>query len=84
MTHLALITYVQRRARPRELRAAQGVYGVVSGGLMAVATLAAGPLYAAFGAMAYLGMGAMTALGVVIIFVNRVRIPGGARPAGLR
>jgi hypothetical protein len=29
--------------------------------------------------MAYLGMGAMTALGVVIIFVNRVRIPGGAR-----
>lgn len=79
MTHLALITYVQRRARPRELRAAQGVYGVVSGGLMAVATLAAGPLYAAFGAMAYLGMGAMTALGVVIIFVNRVRIPGGAR-----
>lgn len=80
MTHLALISYIQKRARPRELRAAQGVYGVVSGGVMAVATLSAGPLYEAFGAMAYLAMGAMTALGVVIIFINRWRIPGGFVP----
>lgn len=80
MTHLALISYIQRRARPRELRAAQGVYGVVSGALMAVATLSAGPLYEAFGAMAYLVMGAMTAVGVVVIFIDRLRIPGGVIP----
>ncbi len=77
MTHLALISYVARRARPRELRGAQGVYGVVSGALMAVATLAAGPLYASFGAGAYSVMGVMTFAGVVIIFVNRLRVPGG-------
>ena len=77
MTHLALISYVARRARPRELRGAQGVYGVVSGALMAVATLAAGPLYASFGAGAYSVMGVMTFAGVVIIFVNRFRVPGG-------
>lgn len=78
MTHLAVISYVQRRARPRELRSAQGVYGVVSGALMAVATLAAGPLYETFGAASYLAMGAMTALGAAIIVANRLRIPGGA------
>ena len=77
MTHLALISYVARRARPRELRGAQGVYGVVSGALMAVAILAAGPLYASFGAGAYSVMGLMTFAGVVIIFVDRLRVPGG-------
>ena len=80
MSHLALIAYIARRARPRELRAAQGVYGVVSGALMAGATLAAGPLYASFGAGAYMVMGVMTALGFAIILVNRVRVPGGASP----
>lgn len=77
MTHLALIAYVARRARPRELRGAQGVYGVVSGAVMAVATLVAGPLYANFGAGAYGVMGAMTFAGVVIIFLNRLGVPGG-------
>ncbi|MGD1885555.1 MAG: MFS transporter [Cohaesibacteraceae bacterium] len=77
MSHLALIAYTTRRARPRELRAAQGVYGVVSGALMAAATLAAGPLYEQFGAFSYMAMAGMTALGVAIIVVNRVRIPGG-------
>lgn len=77
MTHLALITYVTRRARPRELRGAQGVYGVVSGALMAVATLAAGPLYESFGAGAYSVMGVITFAGVVIVFINRLRVPGG-------
>lgn len=77
MTHLALISYIARRARPRELRAAQGVYGVVSGAIMAIATLAAGPMYEAFGAGAYMAMAGMTALGAAIIIVNRVRIPGG-------
>ncbi len=81
MTHLALISYIQRRARPRELRAAQGIYGVVSGALMAVATLAAGPLYNAFGAGAYAAMGLMAFVGGVVVVVDRVRIPGGQRPA---
>lgn len=80
MTHLALISYISRRARPRELRAAQGVYGVVSGAIMATATLAAGPAYQAFGASAYLAMAVMTALGVAIIFINRLRVPGAATP----
>ena len=79
MTHLALIAYTARRARPRELRAAQGVYGVVSGALMAAATLIAGPLYAQFGPFAYMAMAGMTVVGVAIIVVNRVRIPGGRR-----
>ncbi len=78
MTHLALISYIARRARPRELRGAQGVYGVVSGAIMAVATLVSGPLYAALGAGAYVAMAVMTALGAAIIIVNRVRIPGAS------
>ncbi|MEM6712106.1 MAG: MFS transporter [Pseudomonadota bacterium] len=77
MTHLATIEYAARRAGPRELRAAQGVYGVVSGALMAVATLASGPLYEALGAGAYIAMGALTTLGAIIIVVDRVSVPGG-------
>lgn len=80
MTHLAVIAYISRRARARELRGAQGVYGVVSGALMAVATLAAGPLFSAFGPMAYLAMAGMTAVGAVIVFINRLRVPGGVKP----
>jgi PPP family 3-phenylpropionic acid transporter len=78
MTHLALISYIARRARPRELRGAQGVYGVVSGAIMAIATLVSGPLYAALGPGAYVAMAVMTALGAAIIIVNRVRIPGAS------
>lgn len=80
MTHLAVIAYISRRARARELRGAQGVYGVVSGALMAVATLAAGPLFSAFGPMAYLAMAGMTAVGAVIVIINRLRVPGGVKP----
>ena len=76
MTHLALISYIARRARPDELRGAQGVFAVVSGAIMAVATLAAGPLYAAFGAKAYLAMAAMTAVGLAIVTINRLTVPG--------
>ena len=78
MTHLALISYIARRARPGELRAAQGVYAVVSGAIMALATLAAGPLYAAFGSLAYLAMAGMTLAGLAIVIVNRLTVPGGA------
>lgn len=77
MTHLAVIAFISRRGRARELRGAQGVYGVVSGALMAVATLAAGPLFGALGAMAYLTMAAMTAVGAAIILIHRVQVPGG-------
>lgn len=80
MTHLAVIAYISRRGRARELRGAQGVYGVVSGALMAVATLAAGPLFSSFGPMAYMAMAGMTAVGALIIFINRVRVPGGVKP----
>lgn len=77
MTHLAVIAYTTKRARLRELRGAQGVFGVIAGGIMAAAILVAGPLYSAFGAMAYLAMGVMTAAGVLIIFFNRLRVPAG-------
>ena len=82
MSHLAVIAYVQRRARARELRGAQGVYGVVSGAIMAVATLACGPLYEAFGTRAYLAMVLMTLVGSAIIIVNRLRVPGSAPRRG--
>lgn len=80
MTHLAVIAYISRRGRARELRGAQGVYGVVSGALMAVATLAAGPLFSALGPMAYMAMAGTAGVGVLIIFVNRLRVPGGVKP----
>ncbi|MEM1287320.1 MAG: MFS transporter [Pseudomonadota bacterium] len=75
MTHLAMIEYVAQRAKSQQLRAAQGVYGVVSGAIMALATLASGPLYQQFGAGAYLAMGIMTMLGTAIVLVNRLSIP---------
>lgn len=80
MTHLAVIAYISRRGRARELRGAQGVYGVVSGALMAIATLAAGPLFSTFGPMAYMAMACMSAVGALIIFINRLRVPGGVKP----
>ncbi|MEM1289760.1 MAG: MFS transporter [Pseudomonadota bacterium] len=80
MTFLALIAYVERRARPNELRAAQGVFAVISGAIMGLATLAAGPLFEAFGPVSYLAMAGMASIGTAVLLVNRLTVPAGLMP----
>ncbi|MBV6657125.1 MAG: MFS transporter [Devosiaceae bacterium] len=78
MTYLAMIEYVSQRAKPHQLRAAQGVFTVISGAIMGLATLASGPLYEAVGVYSYLAMAVMTAIGLGLVFAARRTIPGGA------
>ncbi len=73
------------RTVPEEMTAtAQGLCGMTAGGLMALTTLMAGPLYARFGAGAFYFMTGFAALAVVIMIVARIATqPQRAAAGGL-
>lgn len=61
--HLGAIHFISAAVPERAAATAQGLYAAVTAGiLMGSATLAAGPLYAALGANAYLAMAALAAV----------------------
>jgi PPP family 3-phenylpropionic acid transporter len=60
LAHLGAMYFILRAVPPRLAATAQSLYAVCASGLaMGLATLASGPLYAAFGGRAYLLMAAM-------------------------
>jgi MFS transporter, PPP family, 3-phenylpropionic acid transporter len=60
MAHLGAMYFILKAVPPRLAATAQSLYAVGSSGIvMGLATLASGPLYAAFGGRAYLLMSAM-------------------------
>lgn len=61
LTHLGTMLYIHQNIPARVRNSAQGLYSAFSGGIvMMIATSAAGPLYAALAAKAYLAMAAMS------------------------
>lgn len=66
LVHLGMIAYMAARLPPGAQASGQGIASVSQGTLMAAATFAAGPLYAATGAGVYWAMAAMTGLGVAV------------------
>ncbi|MBN9022698.1 MAG: MFS transporter [Rhizobiales bacterium] len=70
------------RTVPEELTAsAQGVMAMMSGLMMALATLASGPLYEAFGGNAFALMAVMPAVALVILVLFRRAVRPAPRPA---
>jgi PPP family 3-phenylpropionic acid transporter len=60
MAHLGAMYFILKSVPPRLAATAQSLYAVCASGIaMGLATLASGPLYAAFGGKAYLLMSAM-------------------------
>ena len=66
MAHLGAMYFILKAVPPRLAATAQSLYAVCASGLvMGIATLASGPLYAAYGGRAYLLMAAMGAASLV-------------------
>jgi len=67
MAHLGAMYFVLKSVPPRLAATAQSLYAVCSSGIaMGLATLASGPLYAAYGGRAYLLMAAMGAVSLAL------------------
>ncbi len=70
MAHLGAMYFILKAVPPRLAATAQSLYAVCSSGIaMGLATLASGPLYAAYGGRAYLLMSAMGLFAAVFAFV---------------
>ncbi len=64
-THLGAMHYIARNAPPALSARAQGLYAAVANGMVpGLAMLAAGPLYQAWGGMAFLAMSLLAACGL--------------------
>ena len=74
-TYLAGVEIIERLAPPGQHTAAQTLNSVMAAGiLIGPATLAAGPLYGAFGVLGYLSMSALALVGLVAAWRLRGRI----------
>ena len=79
VTHMGTMMFIRQSVPPALSATGQGVYTALSAGMLtALAMLASGPLYAAFGGMAYLGMAAMCLASVALVLSPRVRPAPGA------
>lgn len=78
MAHLGAMYFILKSVPPRLAATAQSLYSVCASGIaMGFATLASGPLYAAFGGRAYLPMAAMGAGSLVLALMLMRRWHGG-------
>ena len=69
MAHLGAMYFILKAVPPRLAATAQSLYAVCSSGIaMGLATLASGPLYAAYGGRAYLLMSAMGLFAALFAF----------------
>jgi MFS transporter, PPP family, 3-phenylpropionic acid transporter len=74
-TYLAGVEIIERLAPPGQHTAAQTLNSVMAAGvLIGLATLAAGPLYGAFGTLGYLSMAALAGVGLIAAWSLRGRI----------
>lgn len=65
--HLAAMHFISRNAPASSHATAQGLYSAVAGGLMlGLALLGAGPLYKSYGALAFVAMAGLSAIGLLI------------------
>jgi PPP family 3-phenylpropionic acid transporter len=70
MAHLGAMYFILKAVPPRLAATAQSLYAVSSAGIvMGVATLASGPLYAAYGGRGYLLMSAMGAMSLLFAWL---------------
>lgn len=70
--HLGALHFMSAHVPPSEAATAQALYASVTAGIgLGLATLAAGPLYAATGSHAYLAMAGLCCLGLVAAFALR-------------
>lgn len=77
-THLAAMQFITRAAPAHLAVTAQGVYAAISTGIViGGVTWASGFAYAAFGGLAFLGMAALCALGVLCAWRLRANWAGG-------
>ena len=68
--HLGALHHISAHVPPAEAATAQALYASVTAGIgLGLATLAAGPLYAAFGGKAYLAMALLCVLGLAGLWV---------------
>jgi PPP family 3-phenylpropionic acid transporter len=78
MAHLGAMYFILKSVPPRLAATAQSLYAVSSSGIaMGLATLASGPLYAAYGGRAYLLMAAMGLASLVLALMLMRRWHGG-------
>ncbi|MBV8979209.1 MAG: MFS transporter [Alphaproteobacteria bacterium] len=83
LAHLGAMYFVLRAVPPRLAATAQSLYAVASSGLaLGLATLAVGPLYAAYGGRAYLLMSAMGLVSLGLGYVLRRSWHGGRLSQG--
>lgn len=78
MAHLGAMYFILKSVPPRLAATAQSLYAVSSSGIaMGLATLASGPLYAAYGGRAYLLMAAMGLASLVLALTLMRQWHGG-------
>lgn len=76
-THLGAVHFIHRAVPQAAAGTAQALYATMAAGvMMGAATLACGPLYAAFGAYAYLAMAVVAAAGLLAAFLVWLRWSG--------
>jgi len=73
-THIGLIALVNESIPDRALGRAQASASTASGIAMALATLAAGPLYARYGASAYLPFAVLGAIGATLALAAQIAL----------
>lgn len=79
VTHMGTMKFIRQSVPPALSATGQGVYTALSAGVLtALAMFASGPLYAAFGGMAYLAMAAMCLGSVALVLSPRARLAPGA------
>ncbi len=78
-THLAAMAYLTDAAPERQASGAQGLYFMIYGLLVGVATLIAGPLFRSYGTGAYAAMALIAAIGGIVLWMS-LRTPRVAHP----
>ena len=81
-THLGTMTVVARAVDERRAATAQGVMVSINGVVMALATLASGPLYHRFGGGAFAAMAVLAAIGGAILVAATAVQPHSAGSGG--
>jgi PPP family 3-phenylpropionic acid transporter len=72
LTHLGTMHFIQQRSPGAIRNSVQGVYSSLYGALLSATMWASGPLYTAFGGMAYLAMAGLSAiaLGLAVLLAR--------------
>jgi PPP family 3-phenylpropionic acid transporter len=80
-THLGAMQWISTHVPAHRSGTAQALLATSTGGIaMSSATLASGPIYAAFGGASYAAMSIMSILGMIALVVlrRRAQVPAGA------